>query len=216
LHVKEKFPSSDWSRMRRRIFACVLVVIASWSPQAFAQTEDRSVQLGIHFSGTSSTEFDSTDLGVGGRVSWHPFDLLGTEAEVTFYPSDFAAEPAFSSRRLEGLFGVTVGPSIGRLRPFARLRPGFVQFAEAPAPFACILIFPPPLRCRLAGGETVFALDVGAGVEFLMTDRTFARVDVGDRAVRYPALVLDSDGASREDAFFSHDFRFQLGGGVRF
>jgi hypothetical protein len=202
--------------MRPWIFASVLVIVTSWSPQAFAQTDERNVQLGVNLSAVSSGEFDSTDLGVGGRVSWHPVDLLGAEAEVTFYPSDFADEPAFSSSRLEGLFGVTIGPRIGRLRPFAKLRPGFVRFAEAPEPFPCILIFPPPLRCQLAAGETVLALDIGAGIEFLMTERAFARVDVGDRAVRFPGLVLDSDGTQREDAFFSHDFRFQLGGGLRF
>ena len=62
----------------------------------------------------------------------------------------------------------------------------------------------------------MFALDFGGGVEFQTTDCTFVRVDVGDRAVRYPAPVLDNEGTVREDTFFSHDFRFQVGGGVQF
>jgi hypothetical protein len=163
-----------------------------------------------------SSEFDGTDVGVGGRFSWTPTTLIGAEAEVAFYPGDFPDDPAFSSSRVESLFGVTVGPRLGWVRPFARIRPGLVSFSEAPAPFPCILIFPPPLRCAMADGETVFALDVGGGVEFFPAGRTFVRIDAGDRAVRYPAPALDSDGTVRDEAFFSHDFRFAIGGGVRF
>ena len=193
----------------------VFIALVSLPQQAAAQATEKTFQVGVNFAVIASSEFDDSDFGVGGRVSWHPASFIGADAELTFYPSDFADEPAFSKSRVEGLFGVTVGPQLGRLRPFVRLRPGFVKFGEAPAPFPCIAIFPPPLVCQL-GGDTVFALDFGGGVEFQTTDRTFVRVDVGDRAVRYPAPVLDNEGTVREDTFFSHDFRFQVGGGVQF
>jgi hypothetical protein len=202
--------------MRRFVIGFVCVAIASWSQQAFAQTSESTFQVGAHFTAVDSSEFDSSDFGVGGRVSWHPSSLLGAEAEFTFYPSDFADEPAFSGNRVEGLFGVTVGPRLGRIRPFAKLRPGFLQFSESREPLICILIFPPPLACRLAGGETLFALDLGGGVEVLTTPRTFIRMDVGDRLVRYPSPVIDTEGTVREDSFFGHDLRFQVGGGLRF
>jgi hypothetical protein len=202
--------------MRRLVIGFVFVAIASWSQLAFGQTSESTFQVGAHFTAVNSSEFDSSDLGVGVRVSWHPASLLGAEAEFTFYPGDFADDPAFSGSRVEGLFGVTVGPRLGRIRPFAKLRPGFVQFSEAPEAFPCILIFPPPLACRRAGGETLFALDVGGGVEILATPRTFVRMDIGDRLVRYPSPVIDGDGTVREDSFFGHDLRFQVGGGLRF
>ena len=104
-------------------------------------------------------EFEDTDVGIGVHFSWHPMVVVGAEAEVGIYPENFAGVPAFSGSRVEGLFGVTVGPGIGRLRPFAKLRPGFVTFHEAPEPLACIAIFPPPLPCALASGRTVFAID---------------------------------------------------------
>ena len=129
---------------------------------------------------------------------------------------DFARSPAFSKSRIEMLFGVTVGPHIGRLRPFAKLRPGFVAFRAAPAPFACLAIFPPPLSCTLGAGDTLFALDAGGGVEFLPAGRSFLRVDVGDRLMRYPGPAFDTNFTLQSNAFFSHDFRFSLGGGVRF
>lgn len=200
-----------------RIIVVLAYVLASslWPSPAAAQSDEGRFQVGMQLAGAASSEFDSTDIGVGGRFSWNPTALLGAEAEVAFYPGDFPDEPAFSRSRVESLFGVTVGPRIRGFRPFVKLRPGLVNFAEAPAPFACILIFPPPLRCAL-GGETVFALDFGGGVELFPTRRTFVRVDAGDRAVRYPSPVLDSDGTVRDDAFFSHDFRFAIGGGLRF
>jgi len=173
-------------------------------------------QFGVQLAGAFSSEFDSTDVGIGGRVSWHQATLLGAEAEVTGYPRDFADSPGFSRGRLEALFGVTIGPRIGRHRVFAKLRPGFVMFREASQPFACIAIFPPPLSCVLATGKTVFALDLGGGLELSPTGRTFVRVDAGDRLVRYPRTVLETNSRVREGGFFSHDFRFAIGGGLRF
>lgn len=194
----------------------LVLLIVSCSRSALAQSEPSRFQVGGQLAGAVSNEFDSTDIGVGGRFSWHPTPLIGAEAEIDFYPSDFADEPAFSGSRVEGLFGVTVGPRIARLRPFAKVRPGFVAFREAPEPFPCPLIFPAPLSCQLASGETVFALDVGGGVEWFPTARTFVRVDAGDRILKYQGPVRDHDFTIREDGFFSHDFRFAIGAGVRF
>ena len=197
------------------MFVIVLLALSCPRPAA-AQSAESQFQLGVQLAGAMSSEFDTTDIGIGGRLSWHPTPLFGAEAEVDFYPDDFPDRPAFSGGRVEGLFGVTVGPRLGRLRPFVKLRPGFVAFQEAPEPFACILIYPPPLPCTLAAGATVFALDIGGGIEWYPTERTFVRVDAGDRAVRYPAPVLDSNGMARDERFFSHDFRMSVGGGLRF
>jgi hypothetical protein len=212
------FILSSASRSRTLSAATVLASALLLAPRhASAQSSDGQFQIGIHVATVASSEFDSTDVGVGGLLSWHPGGLVGAEAELTFYPSDFPDDPpVFTASRLEGLFGVTVGPRVGVFRPFVKLRPGFVRFAEAPAPFPCIAIFPPPLACQLAAGDTVFALDIGGGVEFETPGRTFLRVDAGDRAVRYPGPTIDGGGAVHDDSFFSHDFRFQIGGGVRF
>jgi hypothetical protein len=197
-------------------FLCLLCLSLLSARPLWAQSTDRSFQVGAQLATVASGEFDSTDVGVGGRLSWHPLSLLGIEAEATFYPGDFADDPAFSASRFEGLFGATVGPRLGAVRPFAKLRPGFVSFSEAPEPFACILIFPPPLNCTMAAGQTLFALDVGGGVEWFPSAGTFVRADVGDRAIRYPSPTIDSDGTVQDEDFFGHDFRFTIGGGVKF
>jgi len=194
----------------------VAFVLLSWE-RAAAQRDDSRFEVGGQVTFVASSEFDTTDVGFGARVSWNPSALLGTEAEMTFYPDDLGVEGAeFSRSRVEGLFGVTVGPVIGRVRPFGMVRPGFVIFQEASNPVACILIFPPPLSCTLAAGTTVFALDIGGGLELFPTARTFVRLDAGDRMLRYPGPALSSDGTAREGAFFSNDFRFAIGAGLRF
>ena len=193
---------------RLALLALVLTVPAA----AAAQTR---FDAGMHVSFVNSGEFDSTTTGVGGRVAWYPSSWIGAEAELTFYPQDFPDGRAFSSSQREGLFGVTVGPRLGWIRPFARVRPGFVSLSEAPAPFPCILIFPPPIACQLAGGGTLAAFDLGGGVQ-LGGNRAFVRVDVGDRMVRYTGPVIDEEREVRTDAFWGHDSRVAIGVGVGF
>jgi hypothetical protein len=202
------------NRINRVVVASMFVLLCA-RPSA-AQSDADGFEAAIHLGTSVSSEFEGTDIGVGGRLAWRPTALLGVEGEFTVYPGEFADQRAFSGGRVEGLFGGTVGPRFGRVRPFARFRPGFVTFRESSEPIACILIFPPPLNCTLAAGRTVFALDIGGGVEWFPSDRTFLRVDAGDRALRYPSPVIDSAGSVRDESFFSHDFRFALGGGLRF
>jgi hypothetical protein len=163
-----------------------------------------------------SSQFDASDAGIGGRVGWQATPLVGVEAEVVHYPSHFTGARPFSRARVEGLFGATVGPRRGRVRPFARVRPGFLRVQEAPEPLACIAIFPPPLACELASGRTLTAIDLGGGVDVSVGERTFVRMDAGDRLVKYPGPVLDNDRNVHDEAFFGHDFRIAVAGGLRF
>jgi hypothetical protein len=65
-------------------------------------------------------------------------------------------------------------------------------------------------------GRTLAAFDVGGGVEILATQRTFVRLDAGDRLLRYPAPALARRGEARSGAFVGHDFRFAAGACLRF
>lgn len=148
--------------------------------------------------------------------------LLGLEAELTWYPGHYPEDEPFSRRRLEGLFGATVGPQFERFRAFARLRPGFLAYGKSPEPLFCIGIFPPPLECKLGEGATLLAVDLGGGVEVDLTSRTLLRLDIGDRIVRYDGPVL-ADGRGRRQGrgrtqrgFWSHDARVTIGAGWRF
>ncbi len=175
------------------------------------------LELALLMAMTLSGQFEAADTGVGGRLAWRPNPVLGVEAEMTIYPGDFPGSRPFSRGRVEGLFGVTAGPTLGRIRPFAKFRPGFVTIREAPAPFPCILIYPPPIACALAAGHTLAAIDAGGGVQVTVSPRTFVRVDAGDRMIRYPGPVFEMESRRiQEGSFFDHDVRFSLSGGVQF
>jgi len=198
--------------MRSRILVTALFVCLFMPTPGFAQTFSASG----HFAASRWSEFDGTDYGVGGRFTWQPSAMLGLDADLTWYPSDFADRIAFTRSRVEGLFGATVGPRFNRVRPFAKAAAGFLMVGATPGAFACIAIFPPPLACALAGGDTLPAYEIGGGVEIDATSRTFIRVDVADRILTYPGPTFDSNFEVRDEGFNGHALRFTLGGGVRF
>ena len=190
----------------------VIFLFAALAAPAAAAAQSR-FDAGAQIAVARSTEFDSVDTGIGGRISWHPIAVGGVEAEMTVYPGQFPRENGFSRSRIEGLFGVTLGPRLAYARPFAKLRPGFLAFRGQPV--VCILIFPPPLSCELAGGRTLFVLDVGGGVELFPAGRTIIRADVGDRMIKYPGPSF-RNGRATQQSFYSHDLRVSAGAGVRF
>jgi hypothetical protein len=176
----------------------------------------QAFEASAHFAASQWSEFDGSDLGFGGRLTWKPSSIIGVDAELTWYPSDFPDGIAFTRSRLEGLFGLTVGPRLNRVRPFAKASAGFLNVGETPGAFACIAIFPPPLNCALAGGDTLPAFEIGGGLEIDATARTFIRADVTDRILRYPGPTFDDNFEIREEGFLGHALRFTIGAGFRF
>jgi hypothetical protein len=197
-----------------RILTTLLVLLHSAS--AFAQSEGDRFELGAQLAVIKSSEFDTADVGFGARFSWRPVGVVGLESEFTYYPNGFPSLLPFSHARLEGLFGATVGPRISRVRPFAKGGAGFLNVRARSEPFICILIFPPPLACELAGGRTLPAFDIGGGFEVFPTDGTFIRFEVSDRVLEYPGPALTRRGTVRDRSFFSHDLRVAGGAGIRF
>jgi hypothetical protein len=183
---------------------------------AGAQPQPNRFDTGLQVASAVSDQFGGTDVGIGGRLSWHPVGPLGIESEITLYPRNLPHGRAISRGRVEGLFGVTVGPRLARLRPFAKVRTGFLNIRAAPEPVACVAIFPPPLSCELAAGRTLLAFDVGGGVDLFVGRTVSVRIEAGDRLLKYPGPVLADDGTQRNDGFVGHDFRFAAGAGVRF
>jgi hypothetical protein len=116
--------------MRRATIALAVAAFVLQMTAASAQPADPQERFALlgQFTGATSSEFSGSDLGGGALVAWHVTDFVGAEAEVNFYPTSLTARGGapFSSGRTEGLFGVSVGPALGRLRPFGTLRMGFV------------------------------------------------------------------------------------------
>jgi hypothetical protein len=182
-----------------------------------APSSAQSLEAGIHFSSAAWSEFDGNDLGVGGRLTWKPMPMIGVDADITWYPSDFPSRVIpFSGSRIEGLFGATIGPKIARVRPFVKGTAGFLKVAETPIAFACVAIFPPPLACEMAGGHTLPAYEIGGGIEIDTSTRTFIRADISDRILKYPGPAFDSNFERHDDGFAGGALRVTLGGGLRF
>ena len=198
--------------MTSRILSAVLLVCVCAVP-AFAQ----SFSASVHFASSKWSEFDDSDSGFGGRFTWMVSSMIGVDADLTWYPSDYEREGApFSRRRFEGLFGATIGPRINRIRPFAKASAGFLDVSPTGGAFACIAIFPPPLACVLAGGSTLPAYEIGGGIEADIMSRVFVRADVTDRILQYPGPTLTPDFERRDEGFLGHALRFTIGAGVRF
>ena len=196
---------------------CVPAVLILLLTSSVASAQ--SFEAGLHLSSAQWSEFDRTDTGLGGRVTWRPLPMLGVEADLTLYPSDFPGDTAapFSGKRTEALFGVNVGPRLDRFRPFVKASAGLLDVGATPIAFACVAIFPPPLSCVLAGGQTLTAYEIGGGVEVYTPGRTFIRADVGQRFLKYPGPTFRNGLSDRvDDDFFGGALRLTIGGGFRF
>jgi hypothetical protein len=179
--------------------------------------DDRKLEVGGQLAVTDLDELETTDFGFGGRFGFRATELLTFEGELNFFASDIPEEVPVTSSRFEGLFGVKIGPRFDRFSVFGKVRPGFLRFGEAPAPFPCIAIYPPPLSC-IVGGKTAFALDLGGGVELYPTERSFVRFDVSDLMLDYPgpALRRNRGEFAGDGGFWGHNLRFAAGAGFRF
>ncbi|MEO6408378.1 MAG: hypothetical protein ABIO45_06440, partial [Burkholderiaceae bacterium] len=107
-----------------------MVVLALFVAPATVAAQ--SLEVGVHLASSQWSEFDGTDIGGGGRLTWKPMPILGVDAEVTWYPGDFPPDGIpFTANRVEGMFGVTVGPRLTGFRPFAKAAGGFMKTGEA-------------------------------------------------------------------------------------
>ncbi|MBY0496389.1 MAG: porin family protein [Cyanobacteria bacterium] len=197
-----------------RIAIAILVLVTCAAP-----VRAQSFAAGVHFASSKWSEFDGSDSGFGGRFTWKLSTMVGVDAELTWYPSDFQRDAVpFSRQRVEGMFGATIGPRIHRIRPFAKAAAGFLKVSPTSGGFACVAIFPPPLACLLAGGKTMPAYEIGGGVEIDAASRTFIRADVSDRILRYPGPVFRGFGLDErvDDNFFGGALKFSIGAGWRF
>ena len=191
------------------LFGVVVVALP-----AGAQTSGRRGDVSAQVSLRSLHEFDETEAGFGARLSYRFGRWLAADGEVNFFPADVGS-PAFSGSRLEGLAGVRFGPQFGRTGVFVALRGGAVRFAEAPEPFPCIAIFPPPLVCAI-GGDTVPTVQVTGGLEAFAGNRWVVRVEAGDQLLRYSGPAFTPDRDVIDEGLWSHNFKATASVGLRF
>jgi hypothetical protein len=203
------------SRCSKAGRACVLVVGLSGLAAA-AEPAERRADVAVRFVLTDYGQFDEKDMGVGVDLSYRFADWLAADAQLSLFPDELGEPASFSDSRIEGLFGLRAGHRFGGAGVYGAVRPGFVKFSEPSEPRPCILIFPPPLECTLAGGTSVFALNYGVGLEAFPGDRAVFRVEVGDLMLRYPGPVLADNMAVLDDHLWRHNLRATASVGIRF
>jgi hypothetical protein len=182
------------------------------------EAQTPSVDVGGHVSVLRLGESDTTSVGVGGDVSWRVTPVIAVDGAVTWFPAggDLMKGAFESQDRVLGLTGVKAIATRGGAEFFARGRVGFLRFREGP-PLVCILIFPPPLGCQLAGGYTAFASELGGGASIGVgaSDRLRVEIEAGDLLVRYGLEALRT-GNQKTDGFVSHNPLLTLGFAWRF
>ena len=198
-----------------RTWGAVALAVGALTAGGSLQAAERRAEVAARASFTDYSQFDESDIGFGGDFSFRLTGWLAADAQLTYSPSDLGEPASFSASRFEGLFGLRGGHRFGRAGVYAAARPGFVEFGEPSGPFACITIFPPPLECTI-GGETVFALNYGAGLEFFPGDRVVIRAEVGDLLLKYSGPAFDKDMEVFEEDLWSHNLRVSASIGLRF
>ncbi len=170
--------------MRKMFFfvlaaAALLLMVPPQNAQA--QSETPKVEIGMHYTMLRLRDFDTTDHGVGGRLTLNVTDSFGIESEVDYFPrgrDNLAAPTGFSvaSRRTLALFGVKYGMRSEKAGIFGKIRPGFMRFGESALDIPPIPSIP---------SATEFALDFGGVFELYPTRRVGFRFDVGDTIIRF-------------------------------
>src|SRR5262245_56931704 len=141
------------AKFMRKMFLFVLAAAALLlmvpAQNAQAQSETPKVEIGAHYTLLRLGDFDTTDNGVGTRVTFNLADSFGIEGEVNFFPDgklNFANLLSDNSKRTQVLFGLKTGMRSEKAGIFGKFRPGFIRFSEGDA------------VAGLTSSETEFAL----------------------------------------------------------
>ncbi len=190
--------------MRKMFFfllaaAALLAIVPAQNAQA--QSETPKVEVGAHYTLLRFRDFDITDNGVGGRVTFNLADSFAVEGELNFFPQKRAntiTTPFLfvDSSRTQGLFGVKTGLRSEKAGIFGKIRPGFVRFGEN----------------AVTPGQsfTQFALDFGGVFELYLSRSVALRFDVGDTVIRFGSNFTGGD------AFNSNNLQISTGVAFRF
>jgi hypothetical protein len=207
--------------MCARVLSMLVVLAVLAGRPAFAQAPPR-LEVGAQFSTLRLTDFDATNAGLGGRVSYDFTRWFAVEGELNFFPRDkvevkssvASAEEIrldYRRRRLEGFAGPKIGVRRDRFGVFGTIQPGFARLTDKGV--NCVgddcarILF---LRA-LPEYRTELAMNMGGVVEYYPTARTVARIDLGTTLIRHRSLLAPPCGDCT-----SRNFSSRVGFGIRF
>src|SRR5262245_5042902 len=203
--------------MRKTFFlslaaAALLLTAPAQNAQAQSSSETPKVEVGVNYTVLRTFGFNlediggpnlnSTDSGVGGRVTFNLNDNISLEGEYNIFPQDrinLGNLSSINSNKSQFLIGGKYGVRSEKFGIFGKLRPGFVRFSQGDQ--GALNIVP-------ASSETLFALDVGGVFEIYPARNIAFRFDLGNTLIRYSNVNVFG-----ESSFQSN---LQLGTGVAF
>ena len=171
----------------------LLLIIVTFASVAVAQDKKDRVEVGVQAASLTlfAPDFPDhvTNSGVGGRVTYNFNRSIAAEAEINFFPQNQFLLSSSDSGAVQAQFGAKLGKRFKRFGLFAKLRPGFITvdnvFSVTPEPVTVINGFALHLKVERTN---FFTLDAGGVLELYPARRTVVRFDLGDTAIRHPAL----------------------------
>ena len=192
------------------LFFTICFLSHSGNQNVFAQSDAPKVEVGAHYTLLGFSEFDTTDSGVGARLTFNLTNSFAVEGEFNFFPEKrrHFIEPFYiNSQRYQGVFGAKYGMRKDKFGIFAKLRPGFIRFSEGPIDPSIRTLVAVPNTFR----STEVILDWGGVFELYLSRHTMLRFDVGDTII-----FFGNSTVSNNPGFTSHNVQLNIGFGFRF
>lgn len=148
---------------------------------------------------------------IGAMAAFDLKKLLSIDSSVSITPTFPISATTFAGGRLTEFFvGGRTGVCKGRLRIYAKFRPGLVSFGSVIA-----RVGPAPQFQFFRGRLTEPAFDLGGILEVAISRRFAARYEAGDTIIRYRSRTLVT-GEAPTSPEITHNFQFGLGFMFRF
>jgi hypothetical protein len=182
---------------RRMLPVVVTLSALIFRPVAHAQAESTRLEVSMQFSTIRLSTQTSTKpvAGFGGRVDVNLTRRFALEAQLDFFPQTLASFPQFQggktlrmSSGVRGKFFQTKHLSV-----YGLMHPGLMHFTNAITSESATLVPGTTNQFIISaqrGQITHFMVDLGGGVEFYLTPRWLARIEMNGDLYRTPDTLV--------------------------
>jgi hypothetical protein len=180
-----------------------LLCLLCCSLETKAQSGDvPKIEVGIQFTSLTKPNFDGarTEPGIGARFTFNFNRSVAFEAVGNLFPhscSFCGGNLADNSGIIkQGLFGIKAGKRFEKWGIFAKARPGVVNFGQGKTIYTINGTGSTAFFSSRREGQSNFAADLGAVLEFYPSKHIVTRIEGGDTLIHY---------GSRQASFPSFD-----------
>jgi hypothetical protein len=202
-----------------KTFILLLLTVITFASVAVAQDKKDKIEIGVQTTSLTlfhpDFAFDSTQAGIGARVTYNFNRSIAAEGEINFLPQEQFILGG-TGNAIQAQFGVKVGKRFEKFGVFAKVRPGFISVDDVgqliPGPIV------PGISSFKIERQTLFTIDAGGVLELYPSRRIVVRFEAGDTAIRHPAelgFVAPLTIGVTRPAEFNHNFQFTFGVGFR-